>query len=308
LNAYSAQSNRNLWSLGTERFTSRGLARSVRLMLRSKRSDGTTIHVECRMRSGRQDVQWIEELAGRRLSLGIDGIMAVSANGFSENAHKTGRLLRVQTWDLADLGSEGVASLFEAPEIWLPVFRNISVNVVYTTPSSSKSTVKILPEPLVVKHWRLVHKRILGILIESFDYGDVSASTKHHRIDEKDEVSVDGVIYLRTTIATFDFSWECGRTEIYKGFRKWHTEEPTVSADLYLSEFSGGKVESILSREKWRISIDLSDLLFPKGAVVGSAFEISNDRIQRSNVEVRLRKPKCYDVTFDFSYSVSSDP
>jgi hypothetical protein len=39
--------------------------------------------VECRKHQSPQDVQWIEELIGRRTSLRANGVMAVSSSGFT---------------------------------------------------------------------------------------------------------------------------------------------------------------------------------------------------------------------------------
>jgi len=49
------------------------------------RDDKLTL-VECRIHKKRQDVKWIEELIGRKLSLRSDAIIAVSASGFTKGA------------------------------------------------------------------------------------------------------------------------------------------------------------------------------------------------------------------------------
>ncbi len=43
---------------------------------------------ECRFRKAKEDVQWIEELLGRKISLDADGVIAVSSSGFTEGAVK----------------------------------------------------------------------------------------------------------------------------------------------------------------------------------------------------------------------------
>lgn len=43
-------------------------------------------HVECRAHAHKQDVKWIEELIGRKASLRIHAMIAVSASGFTEGA------------------------------------------------------------------------------------------------------------------------------------------------------------------------------------------------------------------------------
>lgn len=50
--------------------------------------DGETVHVECRIHNSPQDVKWIEELIGRRASLRVDVMIAVSSSGFTDGAMK----------------------------------------------------------------------------------------------------------------------------------------------------------------------------------------------------------------------------
>lgn len=43
-------------------------------------------HIECRHRNKPQDVQWIEQLIGRKARFNLDGIAAVSSSGFTKTA------------------------------------------------------------------------------------------------------------------------------------------------------------------------------------------------------------------------------
>ncbi len=52
-----------------------------------KKNDSLTI-IECRIHKKKQDVKWIEELIGRKLSLRADALIAVSSSGFTEGAIK----------------------------------------------------------------------------------------------------------------------------------------------------------------------------------------------------------------------------
>jgi hypothetical protein len=50
--------------------------------------DGLRSHIECRHHIAPQDVKWIEELIGRKLSLDAFAMIAVSSSGFTEGATK----------------------------------------------------------------------------------------------------------------------------------------------------------------------------------------------------------------------------
>src|SRR5215470_8423783 len=50
------------------------------------RRNGALTLVECRLHKAPQDVQWIECLIGRRISLAAQSVIAVSASGFTGGA------------------------------------------------------------------------------------------------------------------------------------------------------------------------------------------------------------------------------
>jgi hypothetical protein len=74
------------------------------------RRAGVLTLVECRQHKSRQDVKWIEELIGRRISLAAHAVIAVSSSGFTAGArakaNKHGVILR----DLRHLSDQEIAS------------------------------------------------------------------------------------------------------------------------------------------------------------------------------------------------------
>ena len=66
--------------------------------------------IECRLHRGRQDVKWIEELIGRRQSLGADAVIAVSSSGFTNGALAKAKRYEVITRELRELTDEEVRS------------------------------------------------------------------------------------------------------------------------------------------------------------------------------------------------------
>jgi hypothetical protein len=85
--------------------------------------------VECRYHKSKQDVKWIEELIGRRVSLNADAVVAVSSSGFTEGAILKARKYGVITRDILTLTEEEIKRWgklskiavnyikFEAPEL-----------------------------------------------------------------------------------------------------------------------------------------------------------------------------------------------
>jgi hypothetical protein len=66
--------------------------------------------VECRFRNGRQDVMWIEELIGRKLSLRLDGMVAVSHDGFTPPAKIKAKHFGIALFDHENLTDAEIAS------------------------------------------------------------------------------------------------------------------------------------------------------------------------------------------------------
>lgn len=72
--------------------------------------NGKLTLVECRQHKSRQDVQWIEELIGRRVSLGAQSVIAVSSSGFTAGALAKARGHGIVCRDLQELTDKEIES------------------------------------------------------------------------------------------------------------------------------------------------------------------------------------------------------
>lgn len=70
--------------------------------------DGKLTLIECRIHKESQNVKWVEELIGRRLSLKADAIIAVSASGFTKGATLKAKKYGVILRDLLTLTEQEV--------------------------------------------------------------------------------------------------------------------------------------------------------------------------------------------------------
>jgi hypothetical protein len=81
-----------------------GRSREVDVSIRHKIGTAEIlIAVECRDRSMKGDVRWIEELRSKRDSLGISKTIAVSKRGFSRDAVETARLYGIELRTLSEI-------------------------------------------------------------------------------------------------------------------------------------------------------------------------------------------------------------
>lgn len=85
----------------------------------SIRRDGQLTLVECRLRKRPQDVDWIEGLVGRRLSLRADAVIAVSASGFTEGAKRKALVFGIVLRDLQALTVEEIQGWGQATKVKL---------------------------------------------------------------------------------------------------------------------------------------------------------------------------------------------
>jgi hypothetical protein len=72
------------------------------------RRDGALTIVECRLHKERQDVNWIEELIGRKASLQATNVIAVSSSGFTDGAIRKAERYGIVLRDLKDVAPQEV--------------------------------------------------------------------------------------------------------------------------------------------------------------------------------------------------------
>ena len=87
------------------------------------RKDGLKNLIECRLHKEPQDVTWIEELIGRRLSLDANAIVAVSASGFTSGAIKKANKYGVLLKDVNRLTDEEICSWSKSIDISVFYYR-----------------------------------------------------------------------------------------------------------------------------------------------------------------------------------------
>jgi hypothetical protein len=86
-----------------------------------RRSDYLTL-IECRKRAAPQDVTWVEELYGRRVSLRANAIIGVSASGFTKGAIQKAQSLDVILRDLNTVTVEESRCWGEPSTLWTVVY------------------------------------------------------------------------------------------------------------------------------------------------------------------------------------------
>lgn len=85
--------------------------------------------IECRIHKNRQDVKWIEEIVGRRLSLRAEAAIAVSASGFTKGAVAKAKRFGVILRDTQTLTEEEIVQWGHSTRVWLTYHHYKDVNI-----------------------------------------------------------------------------------------------------------------------------------------------------------------------------------
>jgi hypothetical protein len=101
------------------------------------RKGGQTTLVECRVHKSRQDVNWIQELIGRRESLRADAVIAVSASGFTAGAIAKAEKFGVILRDLWTLRQMEIASWGTPTKVNLVYYEFDECLVTFTMPAGA---------------------------------------------------------------------------------------------------------------------------------------------------------------------------
>jgi len=93
------------------------------------RRDRQLALIECRFHRSRQNVKWIEELIGRRVSLGADSVIAVSSSGFTEGAFKKAERFGIILRDFRGLTDDEILNWGRSVALTLFFYQYSDINL-----------------------------------------------------------------------------------------------------------------------------------------------------------------------------------
>ncbi len=116
----------------------------------SIRADRKLTIVECRIHKRIQDVKWIEELIGRRISLNADAVIAVSNSGFSEGARLKATRYGIILRDFLTLSDHEIQNWGKSTRFWCTYiqFSNLELEFFLRTMGNSLPPVEAIKKPI----------------------------------------------------------------------------------------------------------------------------------------------------------------
>lgn len=168
----------------------------------SIRGSETLTIVECRFQKKKQDVKWIEELIGRRLSLRANSIIAVSSSGFSNGAICKAKEFGIFLREVSEISDEEILSwgtlsdvtflYFSFSELKIGLIPNIRNDV---SISSSEIACELAKTNLMYMVFQVITQEFQKTYIPNTK-GPFSSTIELNR-----EIRVKGVVFRRCKIS-----------------------------------------------------------------------------------------------------------
>lgn len=218
--------------------------------------------IECRIRKGRQDVKWIEELIGRRASLRAHSVIAVSASGFTRGAIRKARQHQIAVRDLRSLSDADI----------LRWGQSIDLSIIYYEYSNLSLTLWIVgdvpTEAETVKRELAVHPIWTTAFNQAATYLTDKQMITEARINTDVEFGVlgepDGLLLLSRRIRFMAIQGRaravlsrlsCPIVEAYG--------EPGRDADAIVQRFNLGETSVVHDGDRAAVVVDISAIQLP---------------------------------------------
>lgn len=164
------------------------------------RRDGYLTLVECRLHRALQDVTWIEELVGRRMSLNAVAVIAVSASGFTRGARIKAQRFGVILRDFVSLSPEEVQAWGAAKRVQLRFIEFKDATLRFLLPSLPKAPYKVSTNiNKDVRDFRLLLQNAIR-QVEGDQRLDLPGHFLHAKMNIQGQFHVNGLQVLRAEL------------------------------------------------------------------------------------------------------------
>ena len=230
--------------------------------------DGILTLVECRHHKSRQDVQWIEELIGRKISLGAHAVIAVSSSGFTAGAIAKARKYGICLRDLQQFSDSEITNWSRRISLTLYFYQYSDLRV--TLLFDRDGFAKVVPEAAQSElRTHPCMQSLFNAAAQKLGEANLLATGKLDRpVRFGLKVQFDGFLLCGARVLEVDFSGEARliampiAPSVVYGYGE--PDEPSDGRDEAVQDFpSLGKTSIAHSRERIWTFLDLSELEVP---------------------------------------------
>jgi hypothetical protein len=236
------------------------------------RDGGCTTAVECRDRGKAQSVMWVEELIGRKISLGLDGMIGVSAKGFSRLARIKAQKHGIQLYDLPSLKDDEIASWGERVEVTTTFvqFDTLALGVVVDQAHQARLTAN----PVLTYQGR---DGVAHVMDQIRDVAVVSPGQVHSGVIPETDFLLDGIPLSMPVTASFKGQLVTQKATCTSARAYGVPGEKTVLRTSSVQRFDHTVDEVILAEDRASLRIDVSAIQAPDNAIL-HAFSVEFPR------------------------------
>lgn len=236
------------------------------------------VTLECRKRSTRQDVTWIEQLATKRLAIGADKTIAVSATGFSAEAKAAAAHYGIDLRTVTEFSIEAINQLIHLEFVWFTHRRAAvrGVGLSLFRPDQQTSIVTAKPDL-----WLAQDIDVLEPIFRNVDTGDTWSVNDIWRQLQQAADPFEGIVkgaapVLRTAafpypgnVSVMTANGPVLLSAAFLTMALWLEVERVGLSEATRAEYEGGvggpqqRVEFVSARsgdEPWRLSLQVPKL------------------------------------------------
>lgn len=239
-----------------------------------KRS-GFTAHIECRSHKSAQDVKWIEELIGRRASLRVDQIIAVSDSGFTAGARRKAESFGIILRDMASITQAEVVNWGASTTITIEYY---SISNLKLQPTFIGAT----PRTNYIGRFFLEHSDVLSAALNASKYVINTLTEKAFPMCVQTEVTPQSAISIAgQRMASIRLRYEAGlivKDHVLPTVSVYGPPESNV-ADALIEVTAIPQTEIIKSPMRTAVHLDLSTIPSPDiNEMIAGVIHLSNIR------------------------------
>jgi hypothetical protein len=226
---------------------------------------GRRTSVECRDRTGVQSVMWVEELIGRKQSLGLDGMIGVAVNGFTPLAQKKAARYGIILYDFRTLTDAEIASWANAATVRATFVQFKPLEI---TAGIHHSDAGRLPPPSApLSFLRFGGDGYAAVMDMIRDDAFAKQGMQHGMSLDPTGFEIDGIplTLLRATFTGYAVSVapKCTAVEVVA-----HPGTPLQLRDISVQRFEHTVSEIIRSKNDVHVALDVSNLKPPPDSIL----------------------------------------
>lgn len=239
-------------------------ARQIDITLRR---DGILTLIECRDHQTRQDVQWIEELIGRRASLRADAIIAVSSSGFTAGALSKAKSFGIIPRDLRELTELEVKDWGQQTALTLYFYQYSNLELLLCFGNESIPKLDMEGMKCEIASYPGIQSLFNAAAQQLGNLEPLNEENQGQAIEFRLRLQLEGLEFCGEPVLEVDFR---GKAAIVsKGvlspavFAYRNPEDESVPRAVNLEKFSLGETSIIHEEDKVSIFLDISQLEVP---------------------------------------------